>query len=129
MEEIISLNDYQLIAKRTDQNKQKGLDGLPFFLLGLFGEVGTLLSALKKKQRDQESYVGYDDAIIEEFGDALWYFSNIATRASLKMSVLAQKTFRGLKDWDKVRNDDLLGTFDGVQLKKNNGGSPSSEAF
>src|SRR5260370_39961967 len=80
-DQIISLNDYQLIARRTDQNKQKGLQGLPFFLLGLFGEVGTLLSALKKKKRDPESYVGYNDAIIEEFGDALWYFSNIASRA------------------------------------------------
>jgi NTP pyrophosphatase (non-canonical NTP hydrolase) len=127
-EQIISLNDYQLIARRTDQNKEKGLQGLPFFLLGLFGEVGTLLSALKKKQRDQESYVGYNDAIIEEFGDALWYFSNIASRASLKLNVLAQKTFRGLKDWDEVTNDSF-GTFEGVQLKKNSLGSPNSEAF
>jgi NTP pyrophosphatase (non-canonical NTP hydrolase) len=98
--QIVGLNEYQLTAKRTDQNKETGLDGLPFFLLGLFGEVGTLLSALKKKRRDQESYIGYDDAIIEEFGDSLWYFSNIASRASLKLSILAQKTFRGLKDWD-----------------------------
>ena len=45
----ISLNEYQRIARQTDQNDQKGLKGLPFFLLGIFGEVGTLLSALKKK--------------------------------------------------------------------------------
>jgi NTP pyrophosphatase (non-canonical NTP hydrolase) len=128
MEQIVSLNDYQLIARRTDQNKQKGLEGLPFFLLGLFGEVGTLLSALKKKQRDRESYVGYDDAIVEEFGDVLWYFSNIGSRASLKLNVLAEKTFRGLKDWDEVKNDSF-GTFEAVQLNKNNLGSPNSEAF
>lgn len=127
-EQIASLNDYQLIARRTDQNKESGLDGLPFFLLGLFGEVGTLLSALKKKRRDQESYVGYNDAIIEEFGDSLWYFSNIASRASLKLSVLAQKTFRGLRDWDNVK-DDSLETFVGVQLKKNERGSTNSDAF
>ena len=48
---LITLNEYQSIAQRTDQNKQSGLDGLAFPLLGLFGEVGTLLSALKKKRR------------------------------------------------------------------------------
>ena len=116
-ESIVALNDYQRIARQTDQHDKNGLDGLPFFLLGLFGEVGTLLSALKKKQRDQESYLGYHDAVIEEFGDVLWYFSNIASRASLTLNVLAQKTFLGLKDWDKVKND-RLDSFEGVQLKK-----------
>ena len=128
IEQMVSLNNYQTHALRTDQNKDSGLEGLPFFLLGLFGEVGTLLSALKKKQRDQESYVSYDEAVIEEFGDVLWYFSNIATRASLRLSVLAQKTFRGLKDWDKAQNDPF-GTFEGVQARKNKLGSPNSEAF
>src|SRR3954470_20362700 len=88
---IVTLNEYQRIARRTDQNVQSGLKGLGFPLLGLFGEVGTLLSALKKKRRDRESFVGYHEAIVEEFGDTLWYFSNIASRASLSLSVLAQR--------------------------------------
>jgi NTP pyrophosphatase (non-canonical NTP hydrolase) len=107
---LITLNEYQSIAQRTDQNKQSGLDGLAFPLLGLFGEVGTLLSALKKKQRDRESFVGYTDAVIEEFGDVLWYFSNITSRASLSLSMLAQRIFRDLQDWDDVKND-FIGTF------------------
>lgn len=90
-QEIVTLNDYQIIARQTDQNKQSGLDGLTFPLLGLFGEVGTLLSALKKKQRDRDSFVGYNEAVIEEFGDVLWYFTNIASRASLSLSLLAQR--------------------------------------
>src|SRR4051812_10694269 len=102
---FVTLNDYQLIARQTDQNRQSGLDGLAFPLLGLFGEVGTLLSALKKKQRDQESFIGYTDAVIDEFGDVLWYFSNIASRASLNLSVLAQRAFRGLQDWDEVEGN------------------------
>lgn len=128
MQEIISLNDYQLIALRTDQNRQSGLDGLTFTLLGLFGEVGTLLSALKKKQRDQESFVDYTEAIIEEFGDVLWYFSNIASRASLNLSVLAQRTFRDLHNWDEVESNSF-GTFGDIQSGKNAGGSPDSRAF
>jgi NTP pyrophosphatase (non-canonical NTP hydrolase) len=92
----ISLNEYQEAAARTDQNPRGGMDGLAFPLLGLFGEVGTLLSALKKKQRDKDSYVGYSEAVVEEFGDVLWYFSNVASRASLSLSDLAQQVF---EDW------------------------------
>jgi len=127
-EGIVTLNDYQLIARKTDQNKQSGLDGLAFPLLGLFGEVGTLLSALKKKQRDRESFVGYTEAVIEEFGDVLWYFSNIASRGSLNLSVLAQRIFRDLEDWDEVETDSF-GTFADIQTKKNADGSPDSPAF
>src|SRR2546429_1656352 len=103
--EIVTLNEYQRIARRTDQNAQSGLKGLGLPLLGLVGEVGTLLSALKKKRRDRESFVGYHEAIVEEFGDTLWYFSNIASRATLSLSVLAQRVFRDLQDWDEVGDD------------------------
>ncbi len=127
-EKIIELNEYQSIAKRSDQNIQKGLDGLSFPLLGLFGEVGTLLSALKKKQRDRESFIGYTDAVIEEFGDVLWYFSNIASRASLKLSVLSQRIPLDIEDWDNVRNDSFT-KFTDIQTKKNRHGSPISRAY
>src|SRR5882724_3338755 len=92
----IFLDDYQEAAARTDQNRRGGMEGLAFPLLGLFGEVGTLLSALKKKQRDKDSYVGYSEAVIEEFGDVLWYFSNVASRASLSLGGLAQRVFNEL---------------------------------
>lgn len=113
--QFLKLDDYQSWALETDQIKQTGLNGLPYFLLGLFGEVGTLLSALKKKQRDQAAYIGYREAVIEEFGDVLWYFTNIATRASITLSELAQKASCDLKSWDK--KDVSLGTFQGIQNK------------
>jgi NTP pyrophosphatase (non-canonical NTP hydrolase) len=126
--QFLTLNDYQGAARETDQNKLSNLEGLAFPLLGLFGEVGTLLSALKKKQRDQESYIGYTASVVEEFGDALWYLSNIATRATLSLDVLAQRAFRGLNDWDQVE-DRSFGTFSGLQEQKNPDGSPDSMAF
>ena len=89
----IFLDEYQEAAARTDQNPVGGTDGLAFPLLGLFGEVGTLLSALKKKQRDKDSYVGYSEAVLEEFGDVLWYLSNVASRASLRLRDFAQQVF------------------------------------
>src|SRR6266567_2985922 len=92
----IFIADYQEAAARTDQNRRGGMEGLALPLLGLFGEVGTLLSALKKKQRDRKSYVGYSEAVIEEFGDVLWYFSNVASRAALRMSEITRQAFADL---------------------------------
>lgn len=125
---IAFLDEYQTAASRTDQNDARGLQGLAFPLLGLFGEVGTLLSALKKKQRDQASYAGYSDAVIEEFGDVLWLFSNVASRAALRLSVLAQLVHRGLDNWAGVEVQQLA-TFQDLQGRKNRRGSPDSPEF
>ena len=40
-------------------------------LLGLVGEAGSLLSALKKKRRDTDGFFGYHEAVVEELGDVL----------------------------------------------------------
>ncbi len=101
----IYLDEYQRAAVQTDQNRRHGIDGLAFPLLGLFGEVGTLLSALKKKQRDQESYAGYSETVIEEFGDVLWYLSNVAWRASFTFSDLAQSMFCDRGNQNSVRRN------------------------
>lgn len=123
MNEVVTLNDYQRSARRTDQKDQDGLNGLAFPLLGLFGEVGTLLSALKKKQRDRDAFAGYNELVIEEFGDVLWYFSNIASRASLDLSVLAQRAFHDLAAIDQFCR------FADLQSQKKDAGGPMSPAF
>jgi NTP pyrophosphatase (non-canonical NTP hydrolase) len=97
----LAMDDFQTRAFRTDQNKRDGMEGLRFPLLGLFGEAGSLLSALKKKQRDRAAYIGYRESVIEEFGDVLWYFSNIAARANLKLSELAGKLPSHENHWSK----------------------------
>jgi len=53
MTDLVRIDEFQRHTLATDQNALLGMDGLRFPLLGLFGEVGSLLSALKKKQRDQ----------------------------------------------------------------------------
>ncbi|MDX2181162.1 MAG: nucleoside triphosphate pyrophosphohydrolase family protein [Bryobacteraceae bacterium] len=114
MSELVGMNEFQRHTLATDQNTLLGMDGLRFPLLGLFGEVGSLLSALKKKQRDRASYIGYQDSVIEEFGDVLWYFSNVAARSNLDLSVLAQKMSRALSDWDQTGPHEF-GTFGDIQ--------------
>lgn len=96
----LGLDEFQHFTTRTDRNARPGAEGLGFVLLGLFGEVGSLLSALKKKQRDRDAFVAYHDDVLEELGDTIWYFANAALRADLRLSQLALRTPAKLDDWD-----------------------------
>jgi NTP pyrophosphatase (non-canonical NTP hydrolase) len=96
----LGLDEFQQFTRDTDKNERHGISGLSFALLGLFGEVGSLLSELKKKQRDKDAYFAYHDSVTEEFGDVLWYFANTALRAGLNLSVVAQRAATSkLDDW------------------------------
>ena len=74
----LTVADYAAQALTTDQRSDGG--SLTFPLLGLFGETGSLLSEVKKKQRDRASYIGYAGAVVEELGDVLWYLTTVAAR-------------------------------------------------
>lgn len=80
----LSVDEYVVRALRTDQRSDGG--SMTFPLLGLFGETGSLLSEVKKKQRDRTSYIGYASAVAEELGDVLWYLTIVAERASIPLS-------------------------------------------
>src|SRR5258705_4711445 len=97
-----TMTQYQEFTRQTDQNKKKGYAGLMLPFLGIYGEVGSLLSELKKKQRDADSYVGYAESVMEELGDVLWYFTNIADRAGLTVDIISQRMSREIDDWDEV---------------------------
>jgi NTP pyrophosphatase (non-canonical NTP hydrolase) len=124
----LGLNEYQRFARLTDQNSRPGVEGLHMPILGLFGEIGGLLSELKKKQRDKDSYVAYTESVLEEFGDVLWYFANVAGRAGLDLSILAQRMSRVISDWDQVQPD-KLGTFGDIQSKREHVGPVSNAVF
>jgi NTP pyrophosphatase (non-canonical NTP hydrolase) len=84
----ISLNEYQDLAVKTDRTGTSGAN-LSLPILGLFGETGSLLSEVKKKQRDAKAYDSYVRAVIEEFGDALWYLAVIAAHAHIRLEDIA----------------------------------------
>jgi NTP pyrophosphatase (non-canonical NTP hydrolase) len=128
MDKNTTLDFYEKQAQSTDRSPQKGMEGLNFALLGLFGEVGTLLSALKKKQRDGEAIVGYKDAVIEEFGDVLWYFSNIVFRAGLTLSEIAHRASEGAANWNSSAPSPGA-TFADVQQARALNGATDSPAF
>ncbi len=89
--EQLTIKQYQRLARETDRtNSHLGKD-LAFPLLGLFGEVGSLMAELKKKQRDADSYAGYEHSVVEELGDVLWYFSTFSSRANISLTDLANR--------------------------------------
>lgn len=88
-ESPLTLSEYQRFAVRTYRGRASGKEKLEFLLLGLFGEVGSLLSELKKKQRDRSSYVAYNSSSIEETGDVLWYLANVVDHCGFSLGVLA----------------------------------------
>lgn len=122
---LLSFASYQKQAMSTDQRKSVD-NSLGFPLLGLFGETGSLLSEVKKKQRDSIAYVGYQDSVLEELGDVLWYFTAVASRANLELELLASNIEGNLTNW----NDSATGlTFADLREPIENPKSSPSLAF
>ena len=71
------LIEYSKSAERTDQLIDKP-DHTLLIAAGLFGETGSLLAELKKKQRETDAYPAYRNRLVEEIGDCLWYLVRLS---------------------------------------------------
>ncbi len=85
--QLLTLDGYQAEAVRTDVSK--GHDSASFLLLGLFGESGSVLTEVKKRERDRTRTADYIARVSEEIGDVLWYMSAVAARNDIKLSEIA----------------------------------------
>lgn len=121
----LTFQDYASRALKTDQRSDSG--SLAFPLLGLFGETGSLLSEVKKKQRDRASYLGYAGAVVEELGDVLWYLTAVAARGGLSLADIAGNLNRGYSDWQSVSDTTL--TFASLQPEIMPRGKDPTTAF
>lgn len=81
----ISLAEY---ARQVEPTDRLPLDDLQPVLLGLFGEVGSIMATAKKLHREGEAFVGYRHAVIEEFGDALWYLAALCRRIKINIDAV-----------------------------------------
>lgn len=74
--------DYNNFVRRTDQYATKPrAERHAIALYGLVGEIGSLVSAVKKKILAEGGEVGWDqpnEEIKEEIGDVLWYCYSLA---------------------------------------------------
>jgi NTP pyrophosphatase (non-canonical NTP hydrolase) len=82
---VILLADYEAEARQTDRLP---LDTLDPVLLGLFGEVGSIMATAKKIHREGKAYTGYRSAVVEEFGDTLWYLAALCRRLRVNLETV-----------------------------------------
>lgn len=108
--EPLTIAEYAREAATTDQGADAS--SLSYPLLGLFGETGSLLSVVKKKQRDRASYLGYSAAVVEELGDVLWYLSAVARRGGIQLSAVVASLG---SDQGNSAQDDSKITFENLQ--------------
>lgn len=109
----MEFNEYQEKAKETIQ-KNAATDNLtsivPF--LGIIGEIGSLVTELKKKFRDGDAYVAFKSKLSEELGDVLWYISTIATQNGLTLESVAQRNLEKIHDRFLVDDSSVYKDFD-----------------
>jgi NTP pyrophosphatase (non-canonical NTP hydrolase) len=78
----IALSEYDRQVSGTDRLPHHDLRPV---LLGLFGEVGSILTTAKKHYREEDEFEAYRNAVDEEFGDAFWYFAALCRRLGLSL--------------------------------------------
>src|SRR5262249_37408739 len=72
------MHEFAEAAEKTDKFKGKDKH-LRLLAAGLMGEAGSVLSELKKAERERDPYPAYRNRMIEEIGDFLWYFTRIVS--------------------------------------------------
>lgn len=106
----MEFSTYQLEAKKTIQDYINGKDAntlVPF--LGLIGEAGSVITELKKKLRDGDSYINYLPKLKEELGDVLWYISTIASQNEIALEEIAKGNLDKIKDrFDLAHSENFI---------------------
>jgi NTP pyrophosphatase (non-canonical NTP hydrolase) len=101
----ILLTDYMRQVEPTDRLP---FDDLQPVLLGLFGEVGSIMATAKKFHREQDAYAGYRHAVEEEFGDALWYLTALCRRLNIRLDEILGDAANGNQYGMSIAANDLL---------------------
>jgi hypothetical protein len=78
----LMLAEYDASVRDTDVLPEHDLKPV---LLGLYGEVGGIMSTTKKHVREQNAYPGFRRAAEEEFGDTLWYLAAYCRRRKISL--------------------------------------------
>lgn len=109
----LTLQSYCRQAGKTDRfTDEAAHEHYKKLTFGFFGEVGGLLSALKKRRRDQ-LYQTESEVVRDEIGDALWYLVNAAGLSGIGPNELGQAglSFLRRRFNEKSRNETAVITF------------------
>ena len=109
----LTLAEYQRQAQKTNrlpQGAEGGVDPRLVPLLGLVGEIGTLVAEYKKHLRDGTAYELFETNVEEDLGDILWYLAAAAGQFDLSLQHIAERNLSKAADrWrgshDAVRQE------------------------
>ncbi|NOK33068.1 pyrophosphatase [Corallococcus exercitus] len=71
------LIEFAAVAGQTDTLVNNS-DHKEFLAVGLLGEVGGVLAEFKKRKREGPAYPLYEERLVDEIGDTMWYFVRLA---------------------------------------------------
>lgn len=104
----ITFDEYSAAIADTDKIP---LNELGPILMGLFGEVGGIMTAAKKHVRENEAFPRYRRVAEDEFGDTLWYFARLCARLGVPLRSAISRAVQSddfLRDY--MATDLLLGS-------------------
>ena len=105
---LISMSHFDHFSEYIDLNKQT--DTLPEedispILFGIFGEVGSLMAAVKKSRREGNVYTEFSNAVKEELGDILWYFTALSRRQNYRVDDIFNQALSSSKSDTTLDSD------------------------
>lgn len=105
----MDFTDYQMSAVKTDQVLDDDEKSKLVPLLGLAGEVGTLLSEYKKYLRDGGAHQRFHEQVAEDLGDLLWYIANVATKFDLDLGLIASQNLEKVQGRWPITSTEVQG--------------------
>lgn len=91
----MDLADYERSVAETDILSP---DDLVLPMLGLAGEIGSLVAQYKKIQRDRTGYRAFTEEVREELGDVFWYATALARRCDLSLHDIMTDNIRKTRE-------------------------------
>lgn len=97
------LTDYQARSAYSDQfgSNEEAIGQMRY---GFFGEVGGLLSAVKRFHRETPLSSSKQEIALEELGDALWYLAALTRRVNVDFDQIGEEALRHLQERLRISN-------------------------
>jgi len=88
----VLLSEYEQAIAPTDRFEVSEVTPI---LLGLFGEVGSVMSTSKKLHREKGAFTRFRRDVEEELGDTIWYVAALCRRLDVKLSDMFAEVLDG----------------------------------
>lgn len=92
------IDEYQEFTKSVAVYPREDRDrALTYLALGLAGEAGEVANKVKKQVRG-DHLVGFEESVVDELGDVLWYLARMADELGIRLSDVALRNQSKLQD-------------------------------